>query len=196
MAKSKKKGGRKRVSKRGKKKENITVQGLVSRYLLLLAVAFPGLWIFYKIFTPLTVWPVYWLLNLVYDMVSVSDIIIYINTFHIDLISACIAGSAYYLLLILNLTTPKIKPMTRFYAILSSFAVFLVINILRIFILSIMAYSGNSYFDAAHKFFWYSVSTLFVVGIWFAEVKVFRIKEIPFYSDLKFLFRMSNFRKK
>jgi len=207
MAKSKKRGGKSKVSKRrtkhrqkkqsAKNRKIITVKGLIARYLILIAVAIPGLWLFYKIFTPVTVWPVYWLLNLLYETFLFSDIVLLIDwIFPIELIPACIAGSAYYLLLVLNLATPKIKPKIRVYAVLFSFVAFLVINILRIFILSIMAYTGSSFFDAAHQFLWYSVSTLFVVGIWFAEVKLFKIKEIPFYSDLKFLFRMSHFRKK
>lgn len=197
MAKLKKRGSRKKVSKKSTKRKDITVQGLVARYLILIAVAFPGLWLFYKIFTPLTTWPVYWLLNLIYDTFLLSDMVLIIDwSFPIELIPACIAGSAYYLLFVLNLATPRIKPRTRIYAILFSFASFLIINILRIFILGIMAYAGSSCFDAAHQFLWYSVSTLFVVGIWFAEVKLFKIKEIPFYSDLKYLFKMSHFSKK
>ena len=35
---------------------------------------------------------------------------------------------------------------------------------------------------------WYLGSTLFVIGIWFIEVKLFKIKEIPIYSDIKFLY--------
>jgi len=206
MAKSKKRVGKSRRSKKVKSSQKrksrkryggITAQGIIARYLILIAVAFPSLWIFYKIFTPLTALPVYWLLNLLYETFLLSDTILLINwSFPIELIPACIAGSAYYLLLVLNLATPKIKQKIRVYAILFSFVTFLVINILRIFLLSIMAYTGSSFFDAAHQFLWYSVSTLFVVGIWFTEVKLFKIKEIPFYSDLRFLFRMSSFRKK
>jgi len=207
MAKSKKRAGKSRVSKRRtkhrQKKESkkgykgITVPGLIARYLVLVAVAFPGLWLFYKIFTPLTIWPVYWLLNFLYDTILLSDIVLLIDwNFPIELIPACIAGSAYYLLLVLNLATPGIKEKTRVYAVLFSFAAFLVVNILRIFILSIMAYTGSSFFDVAHQFLWYSVSTLFVVGIWFAEVKLFKIREIPFYSDLKYIYKKSLFRKK
>jgi hypothetical protein len=32
------------------------------------------------------------------------------------------------------------------------------------------------------------MSTIFIVGIWFLEVHIFKIKEIPFFSDVKFLF--------
>ena len=70
-----------------------------------------------------------------------------------------------------------------------AFAALLVMNILRIVLLIFLFIYGFAYFDAAHKFFWYFMSTLFVVVIWFAEVRMFKIKEIPFYSDLKFLYK-------
>jgi len=76
--------------------------------------------------------------------------------------------------------------------ILFSFLTFLIVNILRIFFLSIMAISGSNFFDLTHAIFWYGLSTLFVVVIWFTEVKIFRIKTIPFYSDIKFLLRQKS----
>ena len=75
-----------------------------------------------------------------------------------------------------------------------SFACLLIINILRIFLLGLVYISGFSWFDIAHKLFWYAGSTIFVIGIWFAEVKLFKIKEIPFYSDIKFLYKKSNLK--
>ena len=169
---------------------------IIVRYLILVLIALPGLVIFYFIFTPLTVYPVHFLLGLFFDAVLLSKIHILVNNIPIELIPACIAGSAYYLLLVLNLSTPKIKLKKRIYAILFSFAAFLIINILRIFFLSIIAISGSEpLFDITHKLFWYLASTVFVVGIWFAEVKIFKIKEIPFYSDIKFLFKKSLMKK-
>jgi hypothetical protein len=69
---------------------------------------------------------------------------------------------------------------------------------LRIFILSILFVSGISFFDFAHKSFWYVGSIVFVVLIWFLGVKLFKIESIPFYSDIKFLLSHSrkNIRKK
>ena len=163
---------------------------LVVRYVLLVIIALPGLWIFYFIFTPLTVYPIYFLLNLFYDVSLISGNILLINReIPIEFIKACIAGSAYYLLTILNLATPKIKLKKRINMLLLAFAIFLVLNLLRIFLLSFLAISGSSYFDVTHILFWYSLSTIFVVAIWFAEVKLFKIKEIPFYSDLRFLYK-------
>ena len=163
---------------------------LVLRYLLLLVVALPNLWLFYTIFTPLTAYPVYWLLNVFFDASLLSKTLILLNqSFPIELIDACIAGSAYYLLLILNLSTPKIQVGKRVKMILAAFGIFLVINILRIFLLSILAFNGSSFFDITHIVFWYLLSTIFVVGIWFWEVKRFKIKNIPFYSDIRHLYK-------
>ncbi len=169
---------------------------ILIRYLILIIVAIPNLWLFYTIFTPLTLYPVYWLLGLFHDVSLLAGNILLINMqVPIELIESCIAGAAYYLLLILNLATPGIKTKTRIKAILFSFVVLLIINILRIFILSLIAVSESSIFDVTHKVLWYLLSTIFVVLIWFAEVKIFKIKQIPFYSDIKFLFKKTKIKK-
>ncbi|MCK5043514.1 pacearchaeosortase [Candidatus Pacearchaeota archaeon] len=160
------------------------------RYAILILLALPGFAIFYFVFAPLTIYPIYFLLGLFFDVSLMGDII-FINEIPIELIGACIAGSAYYLLSILNLSTPKIKLQKRIKILLLSFGVFLILNILRIFFLSLVFMSGSALFDITHKLFWYIGSILFVVGIWFAEVKLFKIKEIPFYSDIKFLYKQS-----
>lgn len=163
---------------------------IIIRYLILILLALPGFAIFYFVFAPLTIYPVYFLLNLFFDVSLMQDIIL-VGEIPIELIGACIAGSAYYLLSILNLSTPKIKLQKRVKMIFLSFGVLLILNILRIFFLSLVFISGSSSFDIAHKLFWYTGSIIFVVGIWFAEVKLFKIKEIPFYSDIKFLYKQS-----
>ena len=160
----------------------------VVRYVILIFIALPNLYLFYFIFTPLTVYPVYSLLKLFFDVSVTGTIINVVDGFPIEIISACVAGSAYYLLLILNLSTPKIKLQKRAKMIFFSFTLFLIINILRIFLMSIIFIYGSQYFDILHKLFWYIGSIIFVIGIWFAEVKLFNIKEIPFYSDIKFLY--------
>ncbi len=164
------------------------------RYIILFAVAIPNLWLFYFIFTPLTLYPVYFLLNLFFDAAVAGNTIL-IGNFPIELIDACIAGSAYYFLLILNLSTPKINLKKRLNMIGFAFAFLLILNILRIFLLSSVAISGSYWFDIAHKLFWYLLSIVFVVGIWFTEVKIFKIKEIPLYSDVKFLYKKSLMKK-
>lgn len=152
------------------------------RYLLLVIFGI-FLSIFYKILSPLTIYPVSFLLNIFYN-VSLTGNIISIAGLKVEIINACIAGSAYYLLLILNLTT-NMKAKQRVYSLLFSFSSLLILNILRIFFLSILYIENFPFFDFTHKLFWYALSIVFVVGIWFLTVKIFRIKNIPIYSDIK-----------
>ncbi len=166
------------------------------RYLVMIVVAIPGLWIFYTIFTPLTVYPTYFLLNLFFNASLSGNIITISNTFPIEIVKACVAGSAYYLLLILNLATPNIVFKKRLKIILESFLALLIINLLRIFFLSILYVSGSGLFDVTHKVFWYFANILFIVGIWFFMVKSFKLREIPFYSDIKFFFNLRKEAKK
>ena len=178
------------------KRDDRSIFGIFARYLILIIAAFPNLWIFYFMFFPLTVYPVYFLLNLFFDASLISGTVILINQqIPIEIIDACVAGSAYYLLLILNLTTRKVKTKTRINMVLFAFTSFLIINIARIFLLSLLAISGSSFFDITHIVFWYLLSTIFVVGIWFMQVKFFKINEIPLYSDIKFLYSLSRTRK-
>ncbi|MEK6879716.1 MAG: pacearchaeosortase, partial [Nanoarchaeota archaeon] len=106
-------------------------------------------------------------------------------------IEACVAGSAYYLLLILNLSTPKIQLKTRIKAIFFSFAAFFIINLIRVIILVLVFFTSPDSFVLTHKLFWYALSTLFVVLIWIAETKIFQIKAIPIYSDIVSLKKIS-----
>ena len=165
------------------------IWNLLLRYLIIILIALPNLYLFYLIFTPITLYPVYFLLNIFFN-VSINQNIIQFSGSTIELIPACIAGAAYYLLIILNLSTPNLKLGKRIKLILSSFLIFLILNILRIFFLSLLFNSGSNYFDITHKIFWYALSTVFVVGIWFFQVKYYKIKQIPFYSDLKYLWKL------
>jgi len=169
-------------------KERIT--DVFIRYLIMVLIAIPGLWIFYIIFTPLTVYPVYFLLNLFFEASLSGNIVTISSCFPIEIVEACVAGSAYYLLFILNLSTPNILFKKRLKIILESFLALLIINILRILFLSAMYVSGSGLFDVTHKIFWYLANMIFIVGIWFFMVKSFKLKEIPFYSDIKFFIEL------
>ena len=107
---------------------------IIIRYILLIALSFNGLFIFYLIFTPLTVYPLFFIFNYFFGAV-LDGTTIYAGDIPIEIIKACVAGSAYYLLLIFNLSTPDIKINQRLRMIFFSFLIFLVVNILRIAIL-------------------------------------------------------------
>ena len=169
------------------------IKSILSRYIFLLLIGLFALSVFYEVFRPLTIYPVYYLLK-IFFYASLNSNVIFIGI-PIEIIDACVAGSAYFLLLILNLSVPNIRLKKRIIIIAFAFLLFLIINVIRIFSLSLLAVSGSSLFDIAHLIFWYAISIAFVVGIWFVEVKLFKIKEIPLYSDLKFLSEKSLFKK-
>src|SRR3989344_2806794 len=175
------------------KKEGKSFVGIFIRYLVIILISLPGLYVFYAVFKPLTIYPVYFLLSLLFN-VSLQGHTLFIKQIPIEIIGPCIAGSAYSLLFVLNLALPKINLKKRILMISLSFLTFLLINILRIILLSILYISGSSWFDFTHKLFWYGISTIFVIGIWFLEVKLFHIKEVPFYSDLKYLYKKSSLK--
>jgi exosortase/archaeosortase family protein len=154
------------------------------RYLILVLVAIPNLYIFYKIFTPLTIYPIYFFFKIFFET-TLSGTTIFVKHFSIQIISSCVAGSAYYLLFVLNLSVPNIKFSKRIKMISFAFATFLIVNLIRIIILSFLSFSNMELFDITHNITWYMLSVLLVVGIWFVEVKTFKIKEIPFYTDIK-----------
>lgn len=176
------------------KKEMIN---LIVRYFLLVILALPGLYIFYAIFTPLTVYPSYYLIKLIYNSnaILLPNNIIFVQEHLINIIPACIAGSAYYLLLILNLSTPM-QMQKRIKSLLFLFLSFLILNIARITLFAILFVAGFQYFDFAHKFVWYFGSIALVVILWFANIKIFKIKEIPVFTDMKKIFKDAKHQKK
>jgi len=175
-------------------KNNYYLNTLI-RYFILIIVAIPNLYLFYAILTPLTLYLVYFLLSLFFNP-TIFGTTISLEGISIEIIQACVAGSAYYLLLVLNLATPKIVFRKRLRMILLSFISLLILNIMRIFILTILLVNKASFFDITHKVFWYLISTLFVVGIWLYQVKKYKIKTIPFYSDLLFYYKKSILKKR
>jgi len=156
---------------------------IISRYSILLILAF-FISIFYSVFTPATVYPVFWILKFFFGGTSLLDE----NTLlfkwnYIELIPACIAGAAYFLLFILNLTTPM-PVKKRIKSLMFVTLVFLALNVARIVIFASLLLVGYKYFDLAHNLFWYFGSTVLIILVWFANVKLFNIKTIPVYSDL------------
>ncbi len=155
------------------------------RYLLLALIPIGGMAILYIIFTPLTVSPVYWILKKMYaDTTLLGTTTLYFQENYANIVEACVAGAAYYLLLILNLTTPM-PLLKRLKSILFILFVFLVFNILRIVIFARLLVTGADYFDIAHQITWYFGSTVLVIIVWFVNVLLFDIREIPIYTDVK-----------
>lgn len=163
-----------------KKKEAIF---LFFRYLLLLIIGI-NFSLIYKIFTPITASLSSLILKLFYPDAILQETIILLKNHTITLIPACIAGAAYYLFLLLNLSTPmsltsRIKSL--FFLIFS----FLFINVLRIVLFAVLFVQDYTYISFTHQIAWYGGSTILVILLWFVNIKMFSIKSIPFISDLK-----------
>ena len=189
------------------------IRSVAIRYIILLVLGLGNLFIFYTIFTPLTVYPVLATLDNIYgaellrgDITKACDILtnmkapslitnaacmdttIFFKGYFASIIPACIAGSAYYLLFILNLTTPMGK-RKRFYSLMFLSILFLVLNIIRITTFAVIfANKGFEIFNLAHAATWYFGSTILVIIIWFSNVLLFKIKTIPIYTDFKTIF--------
>jgi exosortase/archaeosortase len=152
------------------------------RYLLLLIIGL-NLNLFFYFLIPLTIKISFFILNLYYDA-TISNNLITLNSITISIIPACVGISAYYLLLILNLSTP-LRISTRIKNLLFLWISFFVLNILRIVLFSILALKNNYYFELIHFSSWYFLSTILVILLWFSSVRIFKIKTIPIYSDFK-----------
>lgn len=164
--------------------DNRDVATLVLRYGILLILPLFDFALFYFLFTPLTVEPVFALTKLFYpEAVLLGSSTIFFQGEYAQIIPACIAGAAYYLLLILNLTTPM-RAAQRVKSLLFLILSFLVLNILRILFFMYWFASGFNYFDIAHQAAWYFGSTVMIVIVWFANVLLFRIQAIPVYTDI------------
>jgi len=162
--------------------------GIFIRYIILVLLALGNLYLFYQIFTPLTIYPSLWVLKLFYNAYIQGNILT-ANNIQISLIQACIAGAAYYLLCILNLTTP-IPLKTRIKSLCFLLFSFLILNILRIVVFTTLFINNYRYFNFTHELFWYFGSTILVLFIWFVNTMFFKIKEIPIYSDFKDIIKL------
>lgn len=158
------------------------VVGLITRYLILFIIAIFNIAIFYDIFTPLTVWPTFAVLKHLYSAQLLEGNVIFFKGYYANILPACVAGAAYYLLLILNLTTPM-HIGKRIKSILFLMISFLIINTARIITFAMIVFVGYQYFDLAHMLTWYLGSTLIVVAVWFVNVWIFKIEAIPIYTD-------------
>lgn len=194
--KAKKKGEKSKKPHKKKKassdKDSEKIKSLGIRYGILFILAILGVRVFYFIFEPITIYASYWSLELFFDAFLDGNLIIVNNFFPIEIIGSCVAGSAYLLLTILNLSTPGLSPKKRVYSILFSFAVLLALNILRIFLLANVYIFDFEFFNFLHMFFWYFLSIVFVICTWFLTTRIFNIKEIPFYTDLKHLYNLTS----
>jgi exosortase/archaeosortase family protein len=174
--------------------QNKKISNIFIRYLIIILAGLGNLYIFYKILTPLTVAVLETVLSL-YTEVLVSTNLLYISSGKmIEIAPACVAGAAFFLLLILVFSTAEITPRRRFIVLVTSFTILFVLNITRILVL--VSLIGSTNFEQIHWVFWHIVSIVFVVATWIAMTYLYKIKTVPVYSDIKYLIRLIKPRKK
>ena len=172
------------------KEDHSYLYGLAARLALALLLSLGSLAIFYAVFSPITIYPSYWLISQFYPIDKIGNYFYY-GDYIIAIIDACVAGAAYYLLAALNLTTKGLAIWTRVKAFAFGALALLALNVFRIVLLTLVLFSqGKNSFNQIHISFWIIGSTLFVAGIWILTTKIFRIKEVPVYSDLMEVLRI------
>ena len=177
---------------------------MLFRYAFIFFAGLGNLFIFYFLFTASTIYFSAFLLKFFGEVIIYSSIkTILFNDTAIEFVSACIAGSAYYLLFILAMAITLSQPKSgisryrstikvgfssinrRILILCYLFCSFFLLNVLRIVFLVLI--SNSKFFNEINIFSWYLLSTIFVISIWFSAVKIFSIKKIPFYSDIIYL---------
>lgn len=142
------------------------------------------------IFSKPTIYLSYYSLKLLsYNPILVNNDII-INQAVLTFIPACVATSAYYLLIALVFLTKDLKLKTIIYSIVLGSSLILLFNILRVDILVfILLNFSKNLFDTLHLFIWKFLSGIYVALVWLLLIKIFKIKTIPVYSDVKYLIK-------
>ena len=146
----------------------------------------------YLIALPITTYLSFIFLKLLQYSPTLLNNSISINNTTFSFIPACVALPAYYLLLILILTTKDLdfKKSTKLFFFGS--LLILVMNILRIDLLIAAFISfGKHWFDTLHLVFWKFVSGIYVALVWIFLTRIYKIKSIPAYTDIKYLYEKS-----
>lgn len=160
---------------------------------LLIGFSFMFFYGFYhKFLFPLTVYPSYFLINLFYDIQLVGNSF-FIENSVINVVPACIAVIAYALLFLLIIFTKDLSFIKSVKIFFVGGLLILAMNVLRTVLLSVILVEfGSNLFEDVHLLFWNFVSGAYVAFVWIFLVFRFKIKEIPIYGDLKYLYKRIN----
>lgn len=151
----------------------------------------------YDIFRPLTLYPVYYGFKLLGYSPLIINGNIHLGCQELVLVDACIAASAYYLFLVLVLST---KGLT-FEEILKIYGLgvisILFVNVIRIIGMGIILINfEENLFETWHMIMWRFVATFFIAFLWIYLSRKFLINNMPIYTDFKYLLNKSFLKKK
>ncbi len=160
-------------------KQNRVLFKILSRYSLVLLLGLENLYLFYNLLSFPTIYVSNKILSFLGESSFVDNYIIF-NDAPLQIANACVSGAAYYFLFFLSMSIPLIFPK-RIKVIFYSWGLFYVSNVIRIVFMALIL--QESYFNLVHLSLWHIFSTILVIVIWFSAVKIFKVKEIPIYTD-------------
>lgn len=148
-----------------------------------------GYKVLYAIIAPLTLHWSYFFFNIFVPSALIGNTIQTPAT-SFNFIPACVAVSAYILLAMLILLTKGIQWNERLQMLVYGSLAILAFNIIRIELLLFTYFRLEPAYDSVHLFVWKFMSTAFVVVLWLALAKAYKVKSIPVYSDVKYIASM------
>ena len=161
------------------------ILGIFGRYAVIVFFAIGNFTLIYSLLTPPTVKALAMALRPFYDIVVINNFI-YVRGITTEIAPSCIIASAFFLMILLIFSTPEIKPKKRILALVISFAILFILNIARmVFLVSII---HSPHFDTAHWILQNLLSIVAVAAIWIGMVSLLRIRAVPAYSDLKYIY--------
>jgi len=145
------------------------------------------------ILVPLTAYVSYAFLFLFFGA-SIYGTIVSFGSFSVEFVEACAALGAYILMGMLVLLTKDIGFKRGLKVFVIGSLLILIANVLRILLMAFVLKNFSvNLFATLHYFIWNFVSGVYVALVWVGLVYKFKVKNIPIYSDLKFLWKNSIF---
>lgn len=182
-----------------KKKRRLSYEAKLLIRLVIAALLLFYFNIFYIIFTPLTVYPLYFFLKILNYAPILQQRVnptIIVNNTALAIIPACVAGAAYALFVLLILLTKDIDFKKSIKIFLFGAFLILAMNVLRLMFLAIIFLNFDArWFDLIHLFLWKVVASAYVAFVWIFLIWKFKVKAIPIISDLGYLWENVYFKK-
>src|SRR3989344_1506071 len=145
--------------------------------------------LFYFVLAPITLYSSYFITKIFFP-VAIKENTFLINDLTLEFVPACVAVAAYILISLLILLTKDVKPKVLIKMFVIGFFLILIANLIRIEIMIfVLIEYGNNLFKTLDLFFWKVLSTAYIVFVWIFLTRLFKIKTIPVYSDVKYLIK-------
>ena len=166
-------------------KKCVELSRIVSRYILITLVSIFGFSIFERLLTSPTIHALVGLLKIFYNEIILEGAYIYVNGQGFEITTTCVMGIIYWLLFILVFATAGLKVEKRFCVLAFAWLSVFIFNIMRM--LFLVSIAQKPYFNGVHWLFENVIAIILVILVWTATIRLFKIKTVPFYSDLKVL---------